>query len=411
MNFLLQALMGRGGLASLILISFLEASIFPIPPDTLLVPMSILRPGKALLYALIATIFSSLGAIFGHKLGAIFGRPLLEKLGNRDLIKRTEQLFQRYGAWAIAIAGFTPIPFKLATIAAGVFGVPKLTLLTAAIVSRGLRFATEAFIIILLGPSAVQFINRYLGPLSLAVVLLCAGLLLLGRGQGVRTFYRRTTVGIKNILSYFTRAINLLGPKKPLFYLLLSLTLAFTLIFMEIGEDIGLGWQVTLDNTVTELVAEGPFGNLYYHITSLGSIRWLVFFLILFTLFSIVQKQGKAALLLGGQTLGAWLLNLGLKSIYARPRPAVPLIEEQGYSYPSGHAMVGLVFYLALAWALSRGKRRSWRIVILAGGAFLALLIGLSRIYLGVHYPTDVLGGFAAGLGWLCLWQLIGLFR
>ncbi len=410
MNLLLQALMGKGGIASLILVSFLEASIFPIPPDTILIPMSILRPGKALLYALLATVFSSLGALLAHSLGHIFGRPLLEKIGNRDL-QRTEQLFQRYGAWAVGIAGFTPIPFKLATIAAGVFGIPKLTLLTAAIISRGLRFGSEAVIVILLGPSAVQFLNRYLGPLSLALVLLCAGLLLLGRGQGLRTLYRKITEYVRNILSYFMQAINGLGLKKPLFYLLLSLTSAFTLIFMEIGEDIGLGWQVALDNKVTELVAEGPFGNLYYPITSLGSMRWLVFFLILFALASIAHRRGKAALILGSQTLGAWLLNLGLKNIYARPRPAVPLIEETGYSYPSGHAMVGVVFYLSLAWAISRGKRRSLRILIPLGAAFLALLIGLSRIYLGVHYPTDVLGGFAAGLGWLCLWKLVGLFR
>ena len=109
MSILIQALMGRGGLASLILVSFLEASIFPIPPDTLLIPMSILRPSKALFYALISTIISSFGALFGHWLGRVFGRPLLHKLGNKELTNRTEKLFQRYGAWAIGIAGFTGV--------------------------------------------------------------------------------------------------------------------------------------------------------------------------------------------------------------------------------------------------------------------------------------------------------------
>ena len=114
------------------------------------------------------------------------------------------------------------------------------------------------------------------------------------------------------------------------------------------------------------------------------------------------------ALSLGLDSLGAFLANRVLKSIYARPRPAAPLLVEPGYSYPSGHAMIGIVFYLSLAWALSRDWGRGWRAVLLALGAILAFSSAQAEST-RVHYPTDVVGGFVAGLAWLCLGELLRL--
>lgn len=400
--------MGRGGLASLILVSFFEASLFPIPPDTLLVPMSILKPRRALLYALLATAFSSAGALFGHWLGQIGGRPLLERIASKESICRTEQLLGRYSGWAVAIAGFTPIPFKLATIASGIFRVPKLTLLVASFFSRGVRFGTEAVIILLLGPAAAEFLDRYLPLLSVAVVLICAGVLLLGRGEGVQSCYKKTSIYLKNILSPFVKKITSLTTR-PLFSLWLTLALIFSFGFLEIGESIGLPWQVSFDKQVTALVQGGLVGNLYYPITNLGSSWFLICLLAIAGSYFLWRKKGNVALALGLDSLGAFLANRVLKSIYARPRPAAPLLVEPGYSYPSGHAMIGIVFYLSLAWALSRDWGRGWRAVLLALGAILAFFIGSSRIYLGVHYPTDVVGGFVAGLAWLCLGRIVRL--
>ena len=98
--------------------------------------------------------------------------------------------------------------------------------------------------------------------------------------------------------------------------------------------------------------------------------------------------------------LGASLFNQLLKTHYHRTRPSSALLFQQGLSFPSGHAMIGMALYGCLAWLLWRHRRHPAWVVLLV---LWAVVIGLTRIYLHVHYPTDVLAGFAAGLLWLIL--------
>jgi undecaprenyl-diphosphatase len=117
---------------------------------------------------------------------------------------------------------------------------------------------------------------------------------------------------------------------------------------------------------------------------------------------------GEAGILLFS-LVGSWLLNLILKELVARPRPSVVrLVEADGYSFPSGHAMVSTAFYGMigfLLWVHSRGQGKDSRFILPVTAGTICL-IGISRIYLGVHYASDVLAGFAAGILWLavCLW-------
>lgn len=99
--------------------------------------------------------------------------------------------------------------------------------------------------------------------------------------------------------------------------------------------------------------------------------------------------------------LGATLLNVGAKMIFQRPRPAeiFAVLQEHGFSFPSGHAMANAAFGLALALTF-RHSRAGWPLAIF--GVLWALLIGISRNYLGVHYPSDVLAGFLASTAWVC---------
>ncbi|HCJ10774.1 MAG TPA: phosphatidylglycerophosphatase [Clostridiales bacterium] len=104
---------------------------------------------------------------------------------------------------------------------------------------------------------------------------------------------------------------------------------------------------------------------------------------------------------------GAWLLNSALKFVFQRARPGLPpLSEAAGYSFPSGHAMVTLAFFavssyvVAVTFSTARGGRPTLPAVLAAAAAVVTLLVGLSRIYLGVHFPTDVAAGFAAGAAW-----------
>jgi undecaprenyl-diphosphatase len=128
----------------------------------------------------------------------------------------------------------------------------------------------------------------------------------------------------------------------------------------------------------------------------------------LVTIYLLLDRQRAIAIFVLASVLGGWALSAALKVGVARARPdIVPhLVEVHDLSFPSGHAMVSAVTYLTLA-ALISGTRtyRSTRVFTVAAGILLTLMIGASRVYLGVHYPTDVLGGWCAGATWaLACW-------
>lgn len=153
----------------LFILSFFESSFFPIPPDVLMIPMGIANPDRALWYAFITTAGSVLGALLGWYIGKKVGRPILRYFIKEDKIAKVEQLFERYGAMAILIAGFTPIPYKVFTIFSGISKVRIPTLVIWSIIGRGARFFLEAAIIIALGDKAMPFIEENFALLTAGV--------------------------------------------------------------------------------------------------------------------------------------------------------------------------------------------------------------------------------------------------
>lgn len=138
-------------------------------------------------------------------------------------------------------------------------------------------------------------------------------------------------------------------------------------------------------------------------ITSLGGTTVLTIMTVLVTVYLLLDRRRAIAIFVLASVLGGWALSTTLKLGVARPRPdIVPhLVEVHDPSFPSGHAMVSAVTYLTLAVLISGTRRyRSTRIFTVAVGILLTLMIGASRVYLGVHYPTDVLGGWCAGATW-----------
>lgn len=156
----------------------------------------------------------------------------------------------------------------------------------------------------------------------------------------------------------------------------------------------------------------GPFwlDHAVNDITALGGTTVLTLMTLLSVVYLLLARQRAIALFMFLCIAGGWLVSALLKLGVARPRPdIVPhLVEVHDLSFPSGHAMLSAVTYLTLGALLSRAEPfRSTRIFLLAAAIFLTLIIGLSRIYLGVHYPTDVLGGWCAGATWaLGCWVL-----
>lgn len=155
-------------------ISFAESSFFPVPPDVMLVPMSLAKPKKALFYALICTLTSVAGGILGYAIGALLydtlGKWIVELYGMTDKLEHFREMYRQYGAWIILIKGLTPIPYKLVTIASGLAGYDFLMFVALSFVTRGLRFYMLAGILNYFGEPIRKFIEANLGLMALIVV-------------------------------------------------------------------------------------------------------------------------------------------------------------------------------------------------------------------------------------------------
>ena len=159
----------------LALLSFLESSVFPIPPDIVLIPMCLARPRRAWRFAAICTLASVLGAVLGYAIGAALfdtvGRWVLDLYGAQAQFAAVRERFVASGWLWVLVAGFTPLPFKLVTIAAGATGLPLPVLLGAAAISRAGRFFIVAGLLRWLGEPARIFLERHFGLITIAVAV------------------------------------------------------------------------------------------------------------------------------------------------------------------------------------------------------------------------------------------------
>ena len=160
-------------------ISFIESSFFPIPPHPMLGLMCLARPDKALRYGFICTLASVLGGLFGYAIGYFayesFGIPLLKALGLWDSFPAAACYLREYGAEIILVKGATPIPFKLLTLTAGFIHMNLFTFVWASVLSRAFQFMLVGFLFWKFGRPIKAFIEKYLGLLSAAFVILVVG--------------------------------------------------------------------------------------------------------------------------------------------------------------------------------------------------------------------------------------------
>lgn len=159
-------------------VAFAESSFFPIPPDVLLIALGVIAPKKSLRYALICSIGSVLGGMFGYLIGYKFfeliGQQIIAIYGVQTQYEYVQTLFRDTAFISIAIAGFTPIPYKVFTIAAGAFDVSFSVFVYASILSRSARFFLVASLFYFLGPKIKSFIDKYFESLTIAFVVLLA---------------------------------------------------------------------------------------------------------------------------------------------------------------------------------------------------------------------------------------------
>lgn len=163
----------------LVLLSFAESSFFPIPPDVMLAPMCLAKPAKAWYLAMLTTVGSVVGGVFGYFIGLFafeLVQPVIELMHYEAKFDLVKVWFTDWGFWAILIAGFSPIPYKLFTIAAGLLAMSFLPFLLASLIGRGARFYLIAFLISLGGEGLRDRLNDYIEIIGWSVT----GLLMMG---------------------------------------------------------------------------------------------------------------------------------------------------------------------------------------------------------------------------------------
>ncbi len=169
----------RYALAALAVVSFAESSVFPIPPDILMIPMILATPHRAFLIAFVALASSVLGGLLGYAIGALafegIGQPILAMLGKGEAALEFNTRFNDLGFWPVLIAGLTPFPYKVITIMSGWTGMPLATFIITSIVARGLRFFILAALLWKFGAPIKGWIERRFGLATILFVALLLG--------------------------------------------------------------------------------------------------------------------------------------------------------------------------------------------------------------------------------------------
>lgn len=163
-------------------VSFAESSFFPIPPDIMLISMGLAKPTRAWHYAVITTLFSVLGGCFGYLLGYFCIHIIEPKILNSAYALSYEQIrqwFNQFGVWIILLAGFTPIPYKLFTITAGIMHMLFLPFVLASIFGRGLRFFLVSGLLVVFGARLEPHIRRWIDWLGWITIILALAVYLL----------------------------------------------------------------------------------------------------------------------------------------------------------------------------------------------------------------------------------------
>ncbi|MDP1732684.1 MAG: YqaA family protein [Devosia sp.] len=170
---------GRHAPSALAAVSFAESSFFPIPPDVVLIPMAVAKRESAWRFALIATIASIVGGLVGYLIGAVLfepvAKPILDFYHYGEAFGEFQRTFAEWGLLIVFVAGFTPFPYKVITIASGLAGLSLPIFILASIVSRGGRFFLVAALLYFFGPPMKTFIEKRLGLMTLIFGVLLVG--------------------------------------------------------------------------------------------------------------------------------------------------------------------------------------------------------------------------------------------
>ncbi|MGB9812088.1 MAG: VTT domain-containing protein [Thermovenabulum sp.] len=401
----------QNSVLGLFVLSFAEASFFPVPPDLILIPLCFAHIENSFFYALIASLASALGGLFGYFLGTRAGRKLLLRFISSSKIEIIEENFKKYGAWAVAVAGFTPIPYKVFTIASGIFRMDIFTFFIAALLSRSARFFLEAFIVISFGEKAEYFVNKVLGPGSFIAIMLVFGIYYVCTRIGL---FAKTKKRLKpvyeKINKLFSGFINSYGEFGVYIIAGLSFSAVASLIFIKMVTELREKELDYLDGIIVKFILthlKSPLMDkaTQFFIEIVESPYIIIFILALsLVIVFIFYKKLSYLIMTAASFLGALVIQLLLKNEIQRlrPIPDVPMNLFFKYGFPSGSILVitsfiGYTIFLIIK-KLDK-KIKKYAIIFIA--FILIVLIGFSRVYNLLNYPSDVFAGLLIGGIWL----------
>jgi membrane protein DedA with SNARE-associated domain/membrane-associated phospholipid phosphatase len=410
----------------------LESTGVPLPGETILIASGVLvqRGHLDLGYVI---VFGILGAVVGDQIGYWVGReggrPFVLRWGRYvfitpERLARAEAFFARHGGKAVFLARFFS---GLRVFGALVAGISRMRWGTF-ILYNALGGAVWATAVVLVGyflGSSIGLVERWLGRATLVLGAVLAVVVAFYLAYRWASHNRERLVGWGEALlayppvarlqtRYDAQLRWLLRRLRPGQYLGLHLTVGLLAtagglwLFGGLAEDLLTGDPIVrFDRALDDYLhahATPPLTTFFLIVTAFGSIEVIV---LLGVVMATFLAWGRRWLFLGSwlaAVAGSAVLNQVLKGVFARPRPhfAHPLLVETSYSFPSGHAMESFVVYGMLAYFAVLALR-TWesRVGVVFGAALLVVLIGFSRMYLGVHYLSDVLAGYAAGGVWL----------
>src|SRR5215207_4190897 len=410
----------------------LESTGVPLPGETILLAAGVLvQRGHLDLWD--AIVFGILGAVIGDQIGYWVGReggrPFVLRWGRYVFITpvrlgRTEAFFERHGGKAVFLARFFS-GFRV--FGALVAGMSRMRW-GIFILYNALGGAVWATAVVLVGyflGSSIGLVERWLGRATLVLVALLALVVafylayrwaahnrarLVGWGEAVLAYPPVARLRTR----YDAQLFWLLRRLTPGQYLGLHLTVGLVAaagclwLFGGLAEDVLTGDPIVRFDRATAAylhsLATPPLTTFFLVVTALGSVETIALVALVGAVVFGVRRQTLRLATWLAAVAGSAALDQLLKALFARPRPHFehPLLPETSYGFPSGHAMESLVLYGMLAYFAVLAVR-TWRArtAIVFGAALLVLSIGFSRMYLGVHYFSDVVAGFAAGGVWL----------
>jgi undecaprenyl-diphosphatase len=420
---------GRFGAAGLFVVAFAESSFFPVPPDVMLLPMCIARPRAAVWYAAITTASSILGAAFGYLVGARGGRPLLLRFTDEQGLRTVQRLFDKYGGWAVGIAAFTPIPYKVFTIASGIFRVRLTPFFTASIIGRGGRFFLEAVLAVRYGEAFREIVGPRFETITLLVGLVAA-VLAIALGAAQRRMRPATETGVVATATRRFARVRLPEPiarfgrrrrdvlAEWLVYLLAGFI--FLLIFVEELAELAASGAVPAIRRLDTQIALAMLSIRHPVLTgALTGVSFLSSYPAVFAglglaVFLFMSRPGGFRRIHSAALVSCVLGSAGL-AILTRLTQTIPgpasasgLPQLLTRSAGAGGLLVSTCFYGMLSVILRRHAAIATSLGPVLAAPILMASSAFAWVYLGLAWPSETAAELIAAGMWLliCAWLM-----